>query len=284
MQNKFEGYYFKHQKNDKIAAFIPGRSESGAFIQVITDQKSYHYPFDQTAMETEQAKIRIGKSEFSERGVKIALPNISGEIFYTGITPIQSDIMGIFKYFPMECRHGIISMRHRLRGSLFIEKERYDFDDGTGYIESDSGRSFPEKYIWIQANDLPEEQSFLLSIAKIPFCGFRFEGCICVLMTAGKEYRLATYLGAAARVSDREIVLRQGKLRLRVTILSEGDGHPLASPHLGQMSGIIKEQNNAQIRVQLTSGEKTICDFESKQAGYENHGYQKTNQSKSRDI
>ena len=34
-QKGFEGWYFKHQKGDDMVAFIPGKAESGAFIQQI---------------------------------------------------------------------------------------------------------------------------------------------------------------------------------------------------------------------------------------------------------
>ena len=31
----FEGWYFKHQKGDDMIAFIPGKADSGAFVQMI---------------------------------------------------------------------------------------------------------------------------------------------------------------------------------------------------------------------------------------------------------
>ena len=40
-QKGFEGWYFKHQKGDDMVAFIPGRAESGAFIQP-SSQESKH--------------------------------------------------------------------------------------------------------------------------------------------------------------------------------------------------------------------------------------------------
>lgn len=273
MRNQFKGYYFKHQKEDKVVAFIPGQAESGAFIQVITNEKSYQYNFENAQMKTNPYEIKLEDCAFSQSGLKINLPEIKGEIRYTGITPIKSDIMGIFKFFPMECRHGIISMRHNLHGNLQIEQEHYDFDGGIGYIEFDAGRSFPEKYIWIQANDFGNKESFMLSIAKIPFCGFHFEGCICVLIAEHKEYRFATYYGARTHLSENEIVIKQGRFLLKVTVLSEGKGHPLAAPQHGKMIGMIRENNDAKIHIHLSDGNKTIYSFESSGAGYENHGY-----------
>ena len=37
-QKGFEGWYFKHQKGDDMVAFIPGQAESGAFIQLISQE------------------------------------------------------------------------------------------------------------------------------------------------------------------------------------------------------------------------------------------------------
>lgn len=45
-QKGFEGWYFKHQKGDDMVAFIPGKAESGAFIQLISQEgaHSLRYP------------------------------------------------------------------------------------------------------------------------------------------------------------------------------------------------------------------------------------------------
>lgn len=45
-QKGFEGWYFKHQKGDDMVAFIPGQAESGAFIQLISQEapNNLRYP------------------------------------------------------------------------------------------------------------------------------------------------------------------------------------------------------------------------------------------------
>ena len=270
MSGKFEGYYFKHQKDGKTAAFIPGVSSSGAFVQVITNDRSYQFHYPSCTM---GERITVGACVFSQEGIKIDLPDIYGEIQYTGITPLKSDIMGFFRFFPMECRHRVVSMSHTLRGRLKINGENVNFDNGIGYIEGDSGRSFPEKYIWLQANDFPDGSSIMLSLAKIPFAGFHFEGCICAIHTGGKEYRLATYCGVKTSILMNHIILKQNKLRLEIAVLSPGTGHPLSSPHSGNMSGIIHEHNNARVRIKLFSEEHLLSDLYTEHAGYENFGY-----------
>lgn len=51
----------------------------------------------------------------------------------------------------------------------------------------------------------------MLSIADILFGAFRFTGVIGVVLLKGKEYRIATYLGATAvKITLEEIIVRQG--------------------------------------------------------------------------
>ncbi len=264
--NFFRGYYFKHQINGQTIAFIPGMSKHGAFVQVITPWESNCFYYSHAKF---GKNIQVGDNIFSSKGIKISLPGISGSIRYGKLTPLHSDIMGIFRFFPMECRHVIISMRHTLKGSLTINGNHYDFHGGTGYIEGDSGRSFPSRYVWIQANDFPDKSSITISLAKIPFCGFHFFGAFAVLILQGKEYRLATYLGV--RVSDKKdiIIFRQGDLTLVVRILSQGTGYPLASPKNGVMNGIIKEHNDSCVNIRLWKGKRMLCNLTSRHAGYE---------------
>lgn len=267
MKNKFRGYYFKHQNGNRTVSFIPGISSDGAFVQVITDSFSKIYRFRNS--EFGKDRITIGRNAFSRCGIGIELPGIRGTVKYTNPTPLSSDIMGVFRFFPMECRHEVVSMRHGLCGSLYVNGESIDFTDGVGYIEGDSGCSFPSKYLWLQANDFPDRSSFMLSVANIPFCGLHFRGIICVLLTGNREYRFATYNGVRANVTEDKIELCQGELTLEVAILSNGKGHSLASPNKGKMNGIIKECNSAAILLTLKRNGKVIWQNVSRHAGYE---------------
>jgi tocopherol cyclase len=165
----FHGYYYKHQKGNKVVCFIPGVSQSGSFIQVITDKKSLQFNFGSGTIK--KHKINIGTCSFSNRGVNIDLPSIKGNIEYSNLTPLKTDIMSFFKYFPMECRHGVVSMKHNLKGILSVEDEIYDFNEGTGYIEFDKGKSFPKRYVWVQSNEM-DNFSIMMSVADIPFFNF----------------------------------------------------------------------------------------------------------------
>ena len=104
----------------------------------------------------------------------------------------------------------------------------HSFEGGLGYVEKDSGTSFPRSYLWMQCNDFPSACSIMISIAHIPFCGSSFRGCICAIVYQGREYRLATYKGVKVQAFTPEhICLSQGSLLLELDITSPHTGHPL---------------------------------------------------------
>lgn len=268
MSNKkyFNGYYFKHQKDNQTVALIPGIADDGAFIQVITNDGSYNYKFPSISFGKD---ITIGNSIFNNTGIRINEDFIKGEILYSNLTPIKYDIMGPFKFFPMECRHGIISMHHTLTGGIEIEGKYYNFDGGTGYIEKDSGRSFPKKYIWIQCNDFNDKCSIMASVADIPFMGLSFLGCICAIVYKQKEYRLATYKRVSIkRCNEKELILQQGKYRLEIYVTGK-KASPLFAPVQGKMKGVIHESNSSSARFKLYSNNEPIFDLYSDNVSYE---------------
>ena len=267
-KDHFEGWYFKHQAGGETLAFIPGRAEGGAFVQMIGDSGSQNFDVDHFSVQ--DGVIRAGSCVFSMEGVVIDLPSVQGEIRYGQPTKLKGAIMGPFQRLPMECRHEVISMRHELRGSIFAQGKETVFDGGFGYIERDSGTSFPTSYQWIQCSAFREPCSVMLSIARIPFLGGHFTGCICAVVYGEREYRLATYKGVRIRATEPGyVVLSQGKLLLKIDIRSCAAAHPLFSPVSGRMTGVIRESNRACARFRLWVKGDRVFDLRSENAGYE---------------
>ena len=267
-QKGFEGWYFKHQKGDDMVAFIPGRAESGAFIQLISQEGARQ--FELSDLTVRNGVIRADRCWFSRQGCHIELPGISGELAYGSFASLRSDIMGPFRFFPMECRHGVLSMAHTLRGSVTLDGHIHGFDGGLGYAEKDSGTSFPRSYLWMQCSDFPDPCSIMVSIAHIPFCGGSFRGCICAILYQGREYRLATYRGVHIPCFTPEhICLSQGSLVLELDIAPSHGGHPLRAPQRGKMSGTIRESCNARLRARLWKRGRPVFDLRSDHAVYE---------------
>jgi len=270
----FEGWYFKHQAGGKTLSIIPGKATDGAFIHIVTDEHSYYITFPLSDYHNDFT-LTIGNNVFSKSGIilDIDTPEVKliGEITYNNLTPINGDIMGPFRFFPMECRHGIISMQHTLKGGVQLGSETYNFDNGKGYIESDSGQSFPGSYTWVHCNDFKENCSITAAIAKIPFYGLKFWGCICVVMLDGKEYRLATYKGVKiVTFKPGMIELKQGRYRLTIQVHSEG-GHTLPAPRYGKMDHAILEDISCPATFKFTKGKQVLFEGSSEQASYEYH-------------
>lgn len=266
--NRFQGWYFKHQNQGETLAFIPGEAKSGAFVQMIDSRGSRH--FEVPDLRVKSGIVYAGACVFSPNGISIRLPGVEGEVLYGPLAPLRSPIMGPFHYLPMECRHGVISMGHSLRGSIQVDGRVIRFDGGQGYIEKDSGISFPSAYVWLQCNAFSEPCSVMLSIANIPFGGLHFRGCICAILYKGREYRLATYGGVRIlAVKEDYISLAQGKLTFEAYIKASSGAYSLRAPIRGGMGGMIRESNHTHARFILRERGITVFDLESENAGFE---------------
>ena len=275
----FEGWYFKHvdASGTNTVAFIPGISldhgDSHSFVQVIVspDIKTYYFRYPIEAFRTTEAPftVTVGDSMFSMDGCHIDLHDpetgisITGQTRFQNLTPIETtplmpNIMGFFAYIPgMECNHGVLSMNHSVDGQIqFGTGHSVDFTGGKGYIEKDWGISFPKEYIWIQANHFEASgDSFMCSIATIPFGLFAFRGLIANLHVDGVEYRFATY--NRSQVSD--FSAEDGRVRFtlskgEVTLSCEAvitEAGALKAPEKGEMLRTIKEGLGGQVTLVL---------------------------------
>lgn len=278
----FEGWYFKNQFENNIISFIPGinikaNGEKYSFIQIITKDKSYNinYDFNDFSISDDKLTIKIKDNIFSTRGIILNIKNkdihIKGRLIYNDITPLKSDIMGPFKYFSfMECFHGILSLNHKVNGSLYINNEEIKFVDGKGYIEKDFGKSFPETYLWIQSNDfIIENTSVIVSIADIPFLGYKFKGCIAVVYYKEKEYRFATYNGVKIiSYNEKGLVIKKGIYKLEIDI--DGlSGQSLLAPNVGEMTRTIYENISCSAKFKFYKNDKLIFNLVSNTTSFE---------------
>lgn len=184
------------------------------------------------------------------------------------LLPIRYDIMGPFKYVPfMQCRHSIYSMYHKINGEIKVNDQLYNFENDIGYIEGDRGHSFPKKYIWTQC--CFEKNSLMLSVADIPFLGIHFTGIIGVVLLDGKEYRIATYLGAKIKQADKNTVtVKQGSFEFTAKLLKK-NAHPLAAPTNGDMCRTIHESAACEAYYRFSHKDRVLCEFTTDKASFE---------------
>lgn len=276
MRNYFCGWYFRCQSEFQTLAVIPSihRTDESDFctIQFISDTEVSQAHFPYSDYENSEKKIRIADNLFRQNGITVDIQtsdlSANGSIRFGAFSPIQYDIMGPFRYVPlMQCRHSVFSMRHTVNGELFINGKPYIFHNGIGYIEGDRGRSFPREYVWTQCS-FPDG-ALMLSIADIPIGVFHFIGVIGVVLLRGKEYRIATYLGAKAiKVTQEEIIVRQGSYDLIVKP-REQSGHPLQAPVGGAMIRTIHEHPSCKVYYCFEEKGVPLLELEAPNAAFE---------------
>lgn len=276
MRNYFCGWYVKCQNATQTVAFIPAYHIRGGVktcsLQIITDEGTWGVDYPIREFRMDDKFVKIGTNLFSTKGCSLNVRKeglcVQGKLRFGDFLPLGYDIMGPFKYVPfLECRHSVFSMKHRVDGRLTINGKEYTFEDGVGYLEGDRGYSFPKDYLWTQC--CFPEGSLMLSVADIPFCCFHFTGIIGIIHYRGKEYRLATYLGArAVKIKDGEAVIRQGSKTLTVRRL-EDKGHPLAAPVGGAMNRTIRESAACKCYYHFQEKAKTVFEFTSSMASFE---------------
>lgn len=274
----FCGWYFRCQSADKTIAFIPAIHNFGGqkscSVQVITSDGVWNIPFPYEDYERKKKglAVRIGHNYFSGRGLNLDLSadklRITGRLRLGKWSAIRYDIMGPFCCLPfMECRHSVFSMQHTVNGKLRVNGTDYIFDNGLGYIEGDRGYSFPREYAWTQC--FFEGGSLMLSMAHIPMGPLGFTGIIGIVYLNGKEYRLATYLGARlVQNKDGTIMVRQGKMTLTARLI-EKKAQPLYAPTGGAMTRTIRESLECRAYYCFCIDGRTLFSFESGRAAFE---------------
>ena len=276
MRNYFYGWYFKCQSGTQTLSIIPAVHRSGqkksCSIQVITENHAWNVDYSAAAFHRIGKDICIGKKRFGERGILLAVHtpklDISGELRFGSLFPLKYDIMGPFSIFPfLECRHSVRSMRHLVYGRMKVNGKEYLFQNAVGYWEGDEGHSFPREYAWTQCS-FPGG-SLMLAVADVPVAGFHFRGIIGVVLWKGREYRLATYLGAkAVQIRNGRLRIVQGNLELEARLL-EKVRSPLNAPANGDMVRTIHENAACRAFYRFRKGEYPIFSFTTDRASFE---------------
>lgn len=275
----FEGWYFKliDASEQHRYAVIPGiflshdPDKQHAFVQVLdglTGASAYfRYPAEQFSAAENDFDVKIGPNRFRRDRIHLQLEGdalaLKGDLTFENTVPYPvtwaaPGIMGPFGWLTfMECYHGVVSLDHRIEGSLSLDNQVIDFSGGRGYIEKDWGESFPSAWIWTQTNHFQQAGTCLTaSIAVIPFKVLTFPGYIVSLWHEEQLYCFATYTGAKIEklhVTDKTVewVLSTGKHRLEL-LATRAQGGLLHEPNRQEMHRRVEETLRATVDVRLS--------------------------------
>ena len=99
--------------------------------------------------------------------------------------------------------------------------------------------------------------------------GIHFTGIIGAILWRGKEYRIATYLGArVVRIQNKAVRVVQGSLELDVRLL-EASERPLKAPTKGNMVRTIHESASCRAFYRFRKNGRTLFAFETDRASFE---------------
>lgn len=296
----FEGWYYKliDARGQNRYAIIPGvflSQNPHAFIQVLNGRDgtaTYHqFPLSDFWAATQAFDVRVGPNQFNLQTISLDLQRpeqtLQGELHFGGLAPwpvtlTAPGIMGWYAWVPtMECYHGVLSLDHTIAGSLTIDGERIDFDQGRGYIEKDWGRSFPSAWVWMQTNHFEQPgTSLTASIAIIPWRRTAFRGFIVGFWHQGQLHRFATYTGAQVEkllVTDETAVWilrnKTHRLSLLAHLGSEEEFGLLKGPDTVEMGKRVAESLTAEVDVELThlGQNRVVFNGRGRYAGLEVH-------------
>lgn len=281
MYGYFYGWYLKCQSDMNTLAVIPAVHDTGkkrtCSIQIITENDAWTVSFPGDSFRKIGQNISIGKNRFGKNGMRLTIKGpglrVTGKVDFGPLFPLKYNIMGPFILVPfLECSHSVWSMSHSVTGTVYINGKIYSFRNARGYWEGDQGRSFPKVYAWTQC--FFQKGSLMLSVADIPMLGMHFNGVICAVLWQGREYRLATYLGArAVWIQDGIIRIVQGDMELEARLLktdkTQGNGRPLRAPTMGNMVRTIHENASCRAYYRFRKGKKTLFAFQTDKASFE---------------
>ncbi len=287
---------------DTGLALIPGvaAGEGGAnahaFLQLISAGTGWsrwlEFPRDAFSFRDDRFEVGLDGSRFSSQGVALSVDRpdirIDGELAFDRIRPypktlFHPGIMGPYSFVPsMECRHGVVHLSHRVTGEIRVRSAdapdlAFRFPSGEGYIEKDWGRSFPSRWVWLQANHFEREGlSVMFSIADIPWIGRSFVGFLSFVMDGDRTDRFTTY--NHARIES--FAADEGTGRIRVVLSRRGRtleigaetaaSSLLRAPRNGFMDRMIRESISARVTVRYRDRDgRVLFEGESPYAGLE---------------
>ena len=269
MPEYFRGWYVKLQGAEESVAVIPALHRSRgepawASVQIIAGGRSRFLRLGEAKM-CDWPEIALPGCRLTPRLLELNLPEISGRVRFFARRAPRGDVMGPLRFLP-ECRHSVYSLAALACGELDIGGERHVFSASPAYVEGDRGKSFPHSYVWTQC--LFPRGSVMMARAELPLFGRSFTGALCCLLLDGREYRLASYLGARSELRGRVLTVRQGNLELSAE-LGEGETELRAPDGSGGMERRVGECLEGEASYRLSRSGRVLFEYESRRASFE---------------
>lgn len=284
----FEGWYFKlsldqdttlslipslHKQDDQVYGSLQWIQSKGGQVQ--TGVKIY--PAGEYDLSLHPFRLVLGNSSFEESGITIREEELKLSAQFLKIHTYPRDIMGPFGplHRIMPCSHGLLVTHGQARVSLESESLSGRFDARL-YVEKDWGDTFPQRYIWTQADFPGQNASLFFSIATVKVGWLRFNGFIANLHLDGENHTFATWNLAHCRIRGNEHDIRIGlgdsTMTLAARLLPRNTA-PLNSPVQGVMNSTVRESLSAPLKLRVRDSLGLDRKFQTDKASVECHNW-----------
>lgn len=160
-----------------IAGISISKSKEYAFIQVVSNfqqkNKLIKFPITDLKNKIDSNGFSIANNHFNSKNITINLDELNVNISFSNREDwkrslINPNIMGFLSFVPkVECKHDVLTIDAEINGSFKIKENEFTFHNGKGYVEKNWGRSFPNEYLWVHANQFKDNDiSLQFAIAK----------------------------------------------------------------------------------------------------------------------
>ncbi|MFB6342916.1 tocopherol cyclase family protein [Saccharicrinis sp. FJH62] len=245
----FENWLFKLVSEDRnsVLVIIPVM-ELGSnqrcyvqFLNGITGETCVaYYDLSELISSKYEMNFSFGENSFSEKGIKISIDQKGfkgsgkirfGELMEYPSYGLKRNVIGYLSFMPFQhIYYAVISMHHKISGSISINNQTLNFDNGTGFIEKTWGKYYPESWLYIGCNTFTVPDTYFVITVSTVNLGFtKILGNVGYFYYKGKLINLSFYTKTKFTKFDQQgkvllVELTKGKHRIEISLIPRNKG------------------------------------------------------------
>ncbi|MFB6317120.1 tocopherol cyclase family protein [Saccharicrinis sp. FJH54] len=245
----FENWLFKLVSEDRnsVMVIIPVMelgSNQRCYVQFMNGISGEtcvaYYDLKELTASKYDMDFSFGGNNFSEKGIDISVDQKGftgsgridfGELMRYPSKGLRRNLMGYFSYLPFQhIYYAVISMQHKINGSITMNNQTFNFDNGTGFIEKTWGKYYPESWLYIGCNTFTIPDTYFVVTASTINLGFtKILGNIGYFYHKGKLLNISFYTKTRFTKFDHQgkvllLELTKDEHRIEITLIPRNKG------------------------------------------------------------
>lgn len=274
-------YNFIDKRKEKVVEltivkyFESGHEQHYLFIECNEKAISKQVILTNNQIKWEKQAIIYDNCHFTREEIEINLEEedlcIKGQVAFKGKrgtnrSKWQAGIMGPFRYLPfLQSYHDVISLGHELVGSLTINGEEIQLNDGKGYMEIEWGKEYPKVWIWSQCNHFKENDvSLMVGVTRMPILWEYYTSFAVPVYYKGQLVVFSNYNGGQIAKLYRyksyvHLIITQKSKMLDLKIYGEDDVEHTSARGSHMIRDVYSCQK-AKMEIKMTQSNKVILE------------------------